>query len=45
MCIVQASDGIDPTTAMDDINTVDPKEVFGREVVPTGRAQELIHVE
>ena len=27
------------------INIVDPKVVLGREVFPTGRAEELIHVE
>ena len=35
---------IDHNTAMG-INTVDPKVVFGWEVIPTGHAQELIHVE
>ena len=35
---------IDPSTAMD-FKSVDPKVVFRREVLPTGRAQELIHVE
>ena len=35
---------IDDNTAMG-INTVDPKVVLGREVFPTGHAEELIHVE
>ena len=33
-----------PTTAMD-FKTMDSKVVFGREVFPTGRAPEVIHVE
>ena len=33
-----------PTTAMD-FKTVDSKVVFGREVFPTGRSLEVIHVE
>ena len=35
---------IGDNTAMG-INTVDPKVVLGKEVFPTGRAEELIHVE
>ena len=35
---------IGDNTAMG-INTVDPKVVLGREVFPTGCAEELIHVE